>query len=75
MIMSEKIVATIRLVDGSAHDAVFEEDIQTVKENITNRIKDGNLLKITNPKYGDIFGDDYIVGSKIVAFRLSEGKK
>ncbi|KRG15607.1 hypothetical protein ACA30_05815 [Virgibacillus soli] len=69
-----KVVAAIKLTDGSTIEAAFNGNAKDIKERIENSINKNTTLKIEHPKYGDLFGHEYIVAKHIISFRLSESK-
>lgn len=69
--MAEK-VATIKLIDGSEHETVFERDITDPKSFIESSIFNNRLIRVINPKNSESFDEEYIVSKNIIAFRISE---
>lgn len=69
--MTEK-VATIKLIDGSEHETVFERDITDPKSFIESNILNNRLIRVINPKNSESFDEEYIVSKNIIAFRISE---
>lgn len=66
-----KQVVTLRLVDGSVHETILETDNVEAKKFIEECIQQNSLIKVKHPRYGEMFGEEYIVGSQVIAFRIA----
>lgn len=68
----ENYVVTLRLIDGSTHDAVItEESVHDVVKFVDEKVQKNELINAKDSKYGEIFGKNYIYGKNIISFHIS----